>query len=98
MSKFKHTPGPWKVDPNYPHDIQTESGVIEIATTSIALSGGLPAKYEDRKANARLIAAAPELLEALQDAVEYLKNYLPDEMIAPHLAAITKATGKQKHD
>lgn len=49
--------------------------------------------YVGDENDARLIAAAPDLLDALIDAVEYLKNHLPDDMLAPHLAAIAKATG-----
>jgi hypothetical protein len=48
-----------------------------------------------RIADARLIAAAPDLLAALQDAVEYLQHHLPDDALAPHRAAIAKATGAQ---
>ena len=59
---MKHTPGPWKViqpehDPNA-YDVATEAGG-QIAR--------LPWKCE---ANARLIAAAPELFEALRDLRE----------------------------
>lgn len=51
--------------------------------------------YVGDENDARLIAAAPDLLDALIDAIEYLKNHLPDDMLAPHLAAIAKATGTQ---
>lgn len=44
-------------------------------------------------ANARLIAAAPELLEALQKAVRY-GGLFPD-LQAEAKAAIAKATGEQ---
>ena len=50
----EHTEGPWFTDGNY---IAHQSG--DIAT----LDGVRPA--EEEEANARLIAAAPELLEAL---------------------------------
>ncbi|WGK93751.1 MULTISPECIES: hypothetical protein [Flavobacterium] len=69
MEKFKGTPGPWRVDVNIGHQ--------EIETINIIqINGGItPAKItrfspyeiprEVRHANAQLIAAAPELLEAL---------------------------------
>lgn len=43
--------------------------------------------------DARLIAAAPDLLAALQDALEYLQHHLPEEALVSHRAAIAKATG-----
>lgn len=55
----------------------------------------LEATDEECSANASLISAAPELLEALQDAVEHLSHHLPDSILAPHRAAIAKATGGQ---
>lgn len=34
-----------------------------------------------------------DLLEALDDAVQYLQHHLPSDAIAPHMAAIAKARG-----
>lgn len=57
----KHTPGPWTY---YPEDniIVSKSGyrLLDWIARSTAVS------IDERNANARLIAAAPELLEALQ--------------------------------
>jgi len=49
----------------------------------------------EAKANARLIAAAPELLEALKDLVRYLK-YIENDSTGLELAefAIAKAEGQ----
>lgn len=57
----KHTPGPWTV--NAYNEI--ESGAVRICSvdieeTNAGLNGG------EGQANARLIAAAPDLLEALK--------------------------------
>ena len=55
---MKHTPGPWKT-------IKTFGGVTHVMTQddkSIALLRGYKHPYS---ANARLIAAAPDLLDAL---------------------------------
>ncbi len=70
-----HTPGLWHVGPPPPHMPDTtvfdERGLL-IASTS-GFTSNLP-EYEEtlaeQPANARLIAAAPELLEALQLAEE----------------------------
>lgn len=99
----KHTPGPWvwtgkpgASDLRAPStglsESDSDSSVISYAPyEGMWLSRyGSPAEDE---ANARLIAAAPCLLEALQDALAYLQNHLPDEALAPHRAAIAKATG-----
>ena len=45
-------------------------------------------------ANARLIAAAPELLEALEIAVQQLKDYGADGFASGADAAIAKAKGE----
>ena len=67
-NKKKHTPGPW-----YRDDLLPPNGRTVIARTT----GGIPISattddwigYEgEDEANAHLIAAAPELLEALKDA------------------------------
>lgn len=61
----KHTSGPWT---HHPEDniILDASGrrLIEWQARSVSVS------VEERDANARLIAAAPELLEALEEAVD----------------------------
>ena len=65
----KHTPGPWRVGapgPNGCHTVGTEGGLM---TAMVAHSINHPEQASQAIADARLIAAAPELLEALQDAV-----------------------------
>jgi hypothetical protein len=57
MNKPKHTPGPWFQDGTYVRDVNTGSVVAEI---DLAVHTG----------NARLIAAAPELLAVLQDYID----------------------------
>jgi hypothetical protein len=58
----KHTPGPWGVDD--PHLVWAESVGEYVATTRV--EGWETLSREQVEANARLIAAAPELLEALK--------------------------------
>ena len=56
----KHTKGPWKIGLNPGPMIYTLGGVSQIADAR-----GVAVTRDESKANARLIAAAPELLEAL---------------------------------
>lgn len=56
------TPGPWRAEPTGPWD-----GWEVVAKDGATVCNGLGSQREPiRAANARLIAAAPELLEALQ--------------------------------
>lgn len=54
---MSHTKGPWKIDETYGL-IVDESNQLEIAALHASANGP-----KERLANARLIAAAPELLE-----------------------------------
>ena len=71
QAKVKHTPGPWNSELiNNGTDYQISSKRRYIAT--LAKYGNLDSKCDDLdKANARLIAAAPELLEALKDVLRW---------------------------
>jgi hypothetical protein len=69
-----HTPGPWRVDPGSPQDIQCAGG--EIASTWNTLCNGEEFRVTGActdmatsLANARLIAAAPDLLAACKLAI-----------------------------
>ena len=91
----KFTPGPWKIGtppPNGEQTIGTAQGLmVAVATTGAGVQ---------TKANAILIAAAPDLLEALQDCERVMSEELKGLLvIQPELknarAAIAKATGDQ---
>lgn len=66
----KHTKGEWKIDPYNKYSIidSTTSGFEAL----VAQANGK--KEEERIANAKLIAAAPELLEALIESREQIKH------------------------
>lgn len=94
---MKHTPGPWKL-------VMNGKGEKFIDTPRCLWSLG---SFVFSKADARLIAAAPELLEALQQAVNELefqysahltmagKLQPQDELVLKRLqATIVKATGE----
>lgn len=89
--KAQHTPGPWM--PSW----RDYGGVIDKDGYVVAQAATFRNK-EVIEANARLIAAAPDLLEALQDCVSVMSIELKGlAVIQPELrnamAAIAKATG-----
>ena len=91
MNNTKHTPGMWETGEDVGEAVRcyvtTESRDICRCETM----------YGDAEANARLIAAAPELLEALKAMVEYVDA--GDAAIDPPTdaacAAIQKAEATQ---
>ena len=84
MSKQTHTPGPWFVS-----DLVRQS--VEIGASVVRMPIG---KHD--AADARLIAAAPELLEALEAMVDDVDNDAPGAFSGVQKArtAIAKAKGK----
>ena len=84
----KHTPGPWR---QAGEDIfGANDWWVAVATRDCTSKGS-----DEPEANARLIAAAPELLEALQSLVRHCESGLDFELDDAK-AAIQKATGGQK--
>ena len=105
MSAAKHTPGPWSFVDHSWCDKSVYARLHETDERRIALFHLDEDASEDEEAveiaNARLIAAAPELLDALQsllfDAEQFAKvipPYQNAESIALARAAIVKATGR----
>lgn len=98
----QHTPGPWRVGP-YPGHVESMDGRLVAGCM-----GRQSAKDSDdtnavNEANARLIAAAPELLEALEDVMERFGTQLrlqgygrefKEEMLDKARAAIAQAKGE----
>lgn len=96
MSEAKHTPGPWATDEDdhdAPYqDIKIEAGKHHTICTVWIDDAPVRDFNAEQQANARLIAAAPELLEFVK---EWLGRQGTDEnyMVAKARAAIAKATG-----
>lgn len=84
----KHTPGPWVADVY--GDVQANGEDV----ARIPMSYGA----ERNAADARLIAAAPDLLYALKDCADRLEIHIKhSEDLVAHMkaiAAIAKATGE----
>lgn len=77
MSEFKGTPGPWEVEANTCYfSIESQGGGIGDVCMSGHVFDGGDCLGSTSKANAILIAAAPELLEALQ-ACEKILSEIP---------------------
>jgi hypothetical protein len=110
MSNFKHTPGPWLVSLDgfarkgwaaCPTVYACDSDLRYIAFCNDDMTVGEPT---DNEANARLIAAAPELLEAAQRSAAALRSggIVPSAtgdnplewLLHQTEAAIAKATGE----
>lgn len=65
----KSTPGPWQVKRYANHELQTDFVMVVIGDR-VHMIG-----YSDEdKANAHLIAAAPAMLEALENAERFIEN------------------------
>ena len=90
MSTTKHTPGPWRI----------ESGpyyrAIRVDFEVIADMRQIGRSFNE--SNARLIAAAPDLLDALENVIESwglgLLPHEDSEALDQARAAITKAKGE----
>ena len=111
--KTNHTPGPWKADLS-PGSFRTVDGADGecVAKVDLVITKANSNKWqpdtETTEANTRLIASAPELLEALQALVDYCQTprHQSEGMTrAPKQsqidfarAAISKAINKSRHE
>lgn len=94
----RHTPGPWKIQcGGFQQDDGFGISTDNAASKRVSLVAECwpclildESHREELLANARLIAAAPELLEACRLAVECIGD---ESLAAPIRAAITKAGG-----
>lgn len=98
---MKHTPGPWFIKPV---SNATVEGNLNIIQTESSTGKGYHVSYSaawddnevtkiEAQANANLIAAAPDLLEALQEVVKVLDGAGCEAATVKAKAAISKALG-----
>ena len=88
MNNTPHTPAPWQVSPY---------GNITSKSLVIAKVEQMPGNYESEKqANAHLIAAAPDLLSALERAVSIIEElpYPQNYAAVNFMEIIRKAKGE----
>lgn len=101
MEEFKGTRGPWRVSEKRGDliDIRHDNNEPGAMSLSLARVIARPTWVKEAELNASLIAAAPELLEALQLSISVIKNMAgPSQSKKAALelanAAIAKALGK----
>ncbi len=99
MSNTKHTPGPWGIEQTARNNwigLLRADGKINVIVTTTDREHLKDEALERNDANAKLIASAPELLEALQrlhgilSQTVFYDSY--PELIEPTESAIEKAT------
>lgn len=102
MAQFKGTPGPWRVSEKRGDliDIRHENNEPGAMSLNLAQVVARQSWLREAEANARLIAAAPELLEALQRC-EAILSVIPLEVydvedLLHARAVINKATGEER--
>lgn len=94
----KHSPGPWTVedDEQYPHAFARIKGPAMSLSWPKYASDLTPEQSRQREIDANLIAAAPDLLEALKGlfSIANAEGVVGDDTTIPAaLAAISKAEG-----
>lgn len=96
----QHTPGPWDISSRSINQYGIRRQFVSTADKPVALVYGTPQEEDDNDANARPIAAAPDLLAALEDvsrAYQQMFDVMPvawqtyDDTVQ---AAIAKARGQ----
>ncbi len=99
MAEAKHTPGPWHLGslppPGWRYITDSDGDVIA-AVAEWCEDGTLHMEFKNAKSNARLIAAAPELLASLQEMASFTVGKvktIPCGVTTRMMAAIAKACG-----
>jgi type VI protein secretion system component VasF len=85
---MEHTPGPWRIE-------EDESGLYirmdELGDCDEYLAIYASPNPEQRQADARLIAAAPSLLAALEEVLDSIAQYAPMEVLESMVHEIADA-------
>tara|TARA_S200002703_G_scaffold33276_1_gene28818 strand:+ start:3348 stop:3626 length:279 start_codon:yes stop_codon:yes gene_type:complete len=92
---MSHTPGPWSRVANSIKSRKADCVVVRLPAYTDCSGDETPEQLERWDADARLIAAAPELLEALEelaDQYQYINQF--DSFYEQARAAIAKAKGR----
>jgi hypothetical protein len=93
----KHTPGPWLISERV-KTARLDNALMVRPADHHNYEYGATAIIATSEADARLVAAAPELLESLQQLIEWFDSDSKEPIEAPldvARAAISKATGEK---
>ena len=96
MSETKHTKGPWVIGPDAVNETRRQEHLIGLPNQPDGLS--MTERIANYAANAVLIAAAPDMLEALEKLVSRIdetRGPTADTALAAARAAIKKARGEK---
>lgn len=99
MESFKGTPGPWFEHRDGFSTVYIEARIGGGMIQEVAACGPCDKGSDQQSANSRLIAAAPELLEALELILSYHDDgncILHKEDVSMARAAINKALGEKQ--
>lgn len=86
----RHTPGPWRVSDESPHIIMCGVSRLVGSVTCWPGTWAYVESEDEAKANARLFAAAPDLLAALLDARCYVQHHVDQKDIDAESLAVYK--------
>lgn len=97
----KHTPGPWEISKSgkMPIYVAAKDGRWKDAPGTIIGTVGTishgTGDFREDIANARLIAAAPDMLAALCEIRKHAADYQRGQIASVAAAAIARATGRE---
>lgn len=93
MTESKHTPGPWRVDGEF-----VFADGVRIADTTANEDDAVPRSDGQCDADARLIAAAPDLLDALPDLLDALivAEQVMHDNLGPDMPKQSKAISRAR--
>lgn len=93
MNNTQYTPAPWQID----YSGNCHIGITDENDRTLAFCSLQNEDCAENEANARLIAAAPDLLSALEElcADKYLSDPINADRMKNARAAIAKAKGEK---
>lgn len=89
MNILQHTPGPWAIAAPNP-----SIGFVVYSMGRVVAGVSAVLDAQDAHANAKLIAAAPELLDALDCLVDAVVNRAPADHLEGYLRTAERAIAK----
>ena len=88
MTMTQHTPGPWSQYTGQPRDIGIEYAKGAVVSANRLTAVAYAETRDECNANARLIAAAPDLLLHLERVTAWLTTLGGDKSLDPEIAGL----------